>query len=160
MLSTFGHGIYLAGVSGNTDSAESLEWAQIKGRDSLMFRCVERGDCAVVVSLTLAPKQCDQAPRRLRLVCRRQKPSVPHAPSAAPPRNLSNSAVALAVALGSRTVEMAATHSSIIPGPRAFRLAQVGCGHTAFVRFDLETIALCKLIGFAVVVFGMVTMCL
>ena len=45
-------------------------------------------------------------------------------------RNLVYSAVALAGVLGSRTAEMLVTQSLLIHGPRAFRLAKVGCGVT------------------------------
>ena len=45
-------------------------------------------------------------------------------PSVASPRNLVSGADAPAGVLGSRTVEMSATHASIIRGTRAFRLAQ------------------------------------
>ena len=38
----------------------------------------------------------------------------------------------LAAVLGSRTVEMLATHGLIIHGPRAFRLAKVSNGEVEF----------------------------
>ena len=52
--------------------------------------------------------------------------------SAAQPTNPVNAAVALAVVLGSRTAEMLAMHSSITRGPRAYRLANVGCRESDF----------------------------
>ena len=57
--------------------------------------------------------------------------------SAARPRNLANATVALVVVLGSRTVEMPVTQSSIIHGPRAFRLAEVSCGVTEFCNTNV-----------------------
>ena len=64
------------------------------------------------VELTLSFSQ--KSPRRVRL----------YVPSAVLSRNLPNVAVALAVVLGSRSVEIPVTQSSIIHGPRASKLAQ------------------------------------
>ena len=47
------------------------------------------------------------------------------APNVALPKNPEHVAVVLVAALGSRTVELSATQSSIIPGPMASRLAKM-----------------------------------
>ena len=71
---------------------------------------------------------CDQARQDPCLRCKRQQWSVPYVPNAELTRNLVNSAVALTVVLGSKSVEMFAIKSSSIRGLRAFRLAKVGGG--------------------------------
>ena len=97
-----------------------LKWAAIAGcRGS-----IARG-AFVAISLTRAKNQCDQVLRRLRLACRLQQWSAVHVLSAELQKNPANPAVALAVVLGSTTVEMPATHSLITHGPRASRLAKV-----------------------------------
>ena len=50
----------------------------------------------------------------------------------APAIKLANTAVVLAVVLGSRIAEMRAAHVLIIHGLRASGLAKVGCGNTEF----------------------------
>ena len=89
------------------------------------------------LSFTRIQQQCDRAQRRLRLPCRCQRGRILHAQSAALPRNPANTAVVLAVALGSRIVEMQETQSSIIPGPRASMLAKVGCGDWVVVEYRM-----------------------
>ena len=56
------------------------------------------------------------------------------APSAAPPINPVNAAVALVAVLGSRNAETPSAHASIIHGPRASKLVQVRCGESSVAR--------------------------
>ena len=71
--------------------------------------------------------QYDQAFRRPRLSNQRQQRSCLYARSAGLSRNLVSAAAALVVVLGSRDVEMLATHSLIILGLRASMLVNVSC---------------------------------
>ena len=74
--------------------------------------------------------QYDQAPRGLRSPCRLRQWLVPDVPGAGLSTSLANAAAALAAVLGSGTVEMPVTQSSIIHGSRASRLVKVGWGGT------------------------------
>ena len=77
-------------------------------------------------NIDACPNQYDQAPRGLYLPCQCQKwPPVTCASSVSLPRNLVSAAAVFVAVLGTRTVEMSATQSSIIHGPRASRLAKV-----------------------------------
>ena len=66
----------------------------------------------------LHPHQCDQATQRLSSTHRRQLWSLPHALSAALPRNPGSAAVVLLAVLGSRSVAMLVTQILSIHGLR------------------------------------------
>ena len=88
--------------------------------------------------ITCPPKQYDQASKSPRVTRRLRQWSILHVHCAALPRNLVNVAVALAVVLGSRSVEMWTTQSLSIHGPRVCRLAKVSCGQAEFCGVHID----------------------
>ena len=58
---------------------------------------------------------------------RRQRPPSPNATNVAPSRNLGKEVVAVTVVLGSETVDVLITPSSVTRGMKASRSAKYGC---------------------------------
>ena len=136
-----------ASVTTSMDSQEALPWAAIKGADCLTtvvclfpkrahyscYTCIPSFSSTVslhvnspsLLHLNRAPNQHDRP-------WGHQKLTVSRALSAGQTRNLVNTAVAPAAALGSRTAETLVTQILIIHGLKACRLAEVYCWEGEF----------------------------
>ena len=121
--------IEMADIDINLDSPEIFPLAKLAGCNCSIFRtrCASRY-LKRFVRFISAQNQYDQASRSFHSLIQRQRWVALYASNAALRGNPASEAVVLVVALGSKPAEMMATRSSIIHGPRVFRLAKVRCG--------------------------------